>query len=71
MAVDPFEPSGAPFEPIDHKPQRRPLSPARRKALIFGPVLLVVAVVVTLLGVPWKLVAAIVAAFVLWMLIEG
>lgn len=71
MSVDPFEPNGAPFEPVDHQPDRQPLSPARRKALIFGPILAVVAVVVTILGVPWQLVAAAVAAFVLWLLIEG
>lgn len=71
MSVDPIEPNGAPFEPIDHKPERKPLSRARRKALIFGPILAAVAVVITLLGVPWKLVAAIVAVFVLWLLIEG
>ena len=71
MSVDPFEPAGSPFEPVDQKRERKPLSPARRKALIFGPILAMVAVVVTILGVPWKLVAGVVAVFVLWLLIEG
>lgn len=71
MSVDPIEPTGSPFEPIDHEKERKPLSPARRKALIFGPILAAVALVVSLLGVPWTLVAAVVAVFVLWLLIEG
>ena len=64
------EPPGDPFDPTADA-ERRPLSPRRRKALIFGPLLAVVALVVTLLGVPWQLVALVVAGFVLWLLIEG
>ncbi len=71
MSVDPFEPSGPPFEPVDHKPERQPLSPLKRKALIFGPILFVVGIMVTILGVPWQVTAGFVALFVLWLLIEG
>jgi hypothetical protein len=61
MSVEP------PGDPVD----RTPLTPRARKALLFGPVLAVVALVVTLLGVPWQLVALALAVFVVWLLVEG
>lgn len=39
--------------------------------LVFGPIVLVAGVLVASLGVPWKVVAAILALFVVWILLEG
>ena len=59
--------------PIEDRPKRDPRSLTRRqrKALVFVPLVLVVAVVVLLLGIPWQVVAAALALFVLWLVIEG
>jgi hypothetical protein len=60
--------------PIEEdRPKREPLSLTgrQRKALVFVPLVLVVAVIVRLLGIPWQVVAAAMALFVLWLMIEG
>jgi hypothetical protein len=46
-------------------------SRVRRKAMVFGPLLGLVGVLVLALGVPWPVVAAALALFVLWLIVEG
>jgi hypothetical protein len=43
----------------------------RRLALLFVPLLAIVAIVVSMLGVPWQITASALALFVLWLLIDG
>ena len=65
MSDDPLSPAA------DSPKERRPLTRRQRKALLFVPLVLVVAVLVSLLGVPWQVVAGALGLFVLWLVIEG
>lgn len=50
---------------------RRPLDRRRLKVAVLAPLVAAVGVVVLLLGVPWPLVIAALALFVLWLVFEG
>lgn len=59
--VEPVEPAETPEEP----------SKLRRRALVLGPLLVLVGIVVIALGVPWQIVAGALALFVLWLVFDG
>lgn len=65
MSDDPRSPAA------DSPKEHRQLTRRQRKALVFVPLVLVVAVLVSLLGVPWQVVAAALGLFVLWLVLEG
>ena len=52
----------------EHPARRRRL---RRRAALFSPILVLVAVLVTALGVPWLATVGALALFLVWLAVEG